>query len=1012
MNSLEELSLKLHLDRTNGLYYTIEKTWKEQLNFPSRIKRLLEDKIKPDAFFCLDNKPLILFFQSPTDKNIYRNIWNFNESPIVFILENNAVSIFNGFKYLDDLQKLAQIGNNNDLSDFTYFELVTGKTWEKYHNELTYTNRLDYFLLKNIKTARKKLIDEYTLDDSMANALIGKCIFIRYLIDRNVNLNISGYIDEWTNNGICNMLKDKNKTKLFFDYLKLKFNGDDIFSISDTKYSRIKKDALNILIQLLQGEDLEVGQRSLFDIYDFSIIPIEFISNVYELFIGKEKQEEKGAYYTPLFLVDYILEETIIKKFENESSTSDCIILDPACGSGIFLVEALRKIIEQEQSLKESKLTPTNLCSLVKKNIFGIDNDFNAIQVAIFSIYLTLLDYQKPADIEKFKFPYLLNENIFEANFFDINANYKNKLESVKFNYIIGNPPWKGSGLGDIGKSYLKKRRIEEKELNKKYEIDINNNEIVEGFILRTSDFSSHETKVAFIARSTILYNLGYNNEFSKFRRYWLEEYFIHKILELAPVRHDVFNVSNDPAIAPAAILFFQYAHGALTDNIILEHITIKPSQFFLYFKIFTIMRHDFKQIQQKLLKENDWLFKTLVYGSYLDFIFIKRLKDNYRSIHNLITDKINFIYGTGIHCRKNELAEPKNMQKLSKLLFIEPTAIEAFHINFEKKGELEKNKIDIIKDEKLYRAPMLLIRKGLDLELLNAKAAISLKDVTFKDSITSVKHLNGNLNILRNILGIITSNVYSYLAINTFVSIGIEREQTQNYNKFSVPYVDCEIVDLVEEIEKAKKLLIIENRKALSDTYDLQQLIINTKKKINTAIQNSLRISKIEKSLIDYALTVIRYTICGSERKRYNALKDITVSLPLHSKNIIEYVNVFIERFQSIFNNNKQKFVAQIMFNNKLLGIEFKIVPLDTVEEKGIIWNEKSEYDFISFLVRLSTEKITSKLFIQKDIRGFEEESFYIIKPNEKRLWHKAIAYLDVEEFMDAILRAGRDKK
>ena len=81
------------------------------------------------------------------------------------------------------------------------------------------------------------------------------------------------------------------------------------------------------------------GQRALFDIYDFSIIPVEFISNVYEDFIGKEQQAEKGAYYTPKFLVDYILKETVEKHLEKNPT---CKVLDPACGSGIFLVQALR----------------------------------------------------------------------------------------------------------------------------------------------------------------------------------------------------------------------------------------------------------------------------------------------------------------------------------------------------------------------------------------------------------------------------------------------------------------------------------------------------------------------------------------------------------------------------------------------------------------------------------------------------------------------------------------------
>ena len=70
----------------------------------------------------------------------------------------------------------------------------------------------------------------------------------------------------------------------------------------------------------------------------------------------------------------------------------------------------------------------------------------------------------------------------------------------------------------------------------------------------------------------------------------------------------------------------------------------------------------------------------------------------------------------------------------------------------------------------------------------------------------------------------------------------------------------------------------------------------------------------------------------------------------------------------------------------------------------------EKSDIKLLEKVASFGFEEITEKLFIQKDIRGFEKDGFYIIKPNEKKLWHKAIAYLDVDEIMDAILKAGKE--
>ena len=76
-----------------------------------------------------------------------------------------------------------------------------------------------------------------------------------------------------------------------------------------------------------------------------------------------------------------------------------------------------------------------------------------------------------------------------------------------------------------------------------------------------------------------------------------------------------------------------------------------------------------------------------------------------------------------------------------------------------------------------------------------------------------------------------------------------------------------------------------------------------------------------------------------------------------------------------------------------------------------NIIFVQNTDKALLVLLSKISSQKLTNQLFVQKDIRGFERDFFYIFKPNERRLWHKAIAHLDVNEFDDAILKAGRDE-
>ncbi|PKP28389.1 MAG: hypothetical protein CVU02_01030, partial [Bacteroidetes bacterium HGW-Bacteroidetes-19] len=130
------------------------------------------------------------------------------------------------------------------------------------------------------------------------------------------------------------------------------------------------------------------------------------------------------------------------------------------------------------------------------------------------------------------------------------------------------------------------------------------------------------------------------------------------------------------------------------------------------------------------------------------------------------------------------------------------------------------------------------------------------------------------------------------------------------------------------------------------------------------------------------------------------------------NDKILNDYAQLFLNRFQSNLSNNDRKFIVEIWHTSQIIGMFFKVIPFSEYKE-DIKWeNKQNESTIIKFITKLGSEKITDQLFVQKDVRGFEKEYFYIFKPNEKRLWHKAIGYLDVNEFADAILKAGRDSK
>ena len=997
--NLQDIYLRLNLNGDCLIHPSLDSDWKHKVSFPSRLLRLLEsnDILKTlDAFFCFDNKPLILFFAGCDDKMaLHKAVWNLNESPIIIVIENNAVEIYNGYRLDKESGLLESIGGEEKLSDFSYFELVTGKTWEKYQKELSHKNRVDYHLLKNIEAAQKKL-EEDGIEQIVANALLGKVIFIRYLIDRKVRLHFNNTHKYWCNDDLCTLLTDKQKFWSFIQYLEdpeKGFNGD-MFKITKEDFNKIPEQSLNWLVRLLRGENISTGQQSLFDLYDFSILPIEFISNVYEKFIGKESQDKNGAYYTPTFIVDYIVAETVGKKLK-DSNDYGCKVLDPACGSGIFLVESLRRIIEKYISVNNITNTDTDdfrkvLNDIVRTNIYGIDTDKSAIQVAVFSVYLTLLDYQEPADIENFKFPNLIGTNFICSDTFDVeNDNLKVfEKENHKFDYIIGNPPWKRGGIkkGSCCEKYLKRYKLLDK---------VGNRELAQAFVLRSMDFTSSNTQCALVLVSKILYNLDSEN----FRKYILDQLYINQVFELAPVRKEVFIKSNDPAVAPACILFYKNANGESTDSNIINHIALKPSRFFTMFKVFSLTHNDIQEIQQDRLKKYDYLWKVLVYGSYLDFIFIKRLKE-YSRISDIITSN-GYVRKQGL--KEKDKDKEFDVSSLVGLNYIKTNRVKKYHIvqddekwTLSKVGYVYRETGKIVTD--LYKSPILLITGGTKIDL-HAVSAISYNDGVFKSSLTGIKGYGIEaISILRNIQAILNSQFFAYYNLLTFSSSGIEREETHDDEKISVPYFD----GLDSTIEKIEDLYCQYDAQTMANDALKNQIDLQIAS-LESSILEKLNCSDTEKDLIDYTekISIPLATKSRGYEKVFSAIK-------LNDSWLKDYAQVFIDRFASSFNRNGKRFMVDIHYSEQMIGMFFRVIDEKDFAKEILV--SRTDDNLFALATKLSSQRITDQLFVQKDIRGFEKDFFYVIKPNEKRLWHRAIAHLDVNEFDGAMLRAGRN--
>lgn len=1010
---LDQLLEFLNLSDKDGLYSYDDLSSLRTGFLPNRLIDALKN-IAPNYFFCINNEPLLLFFDRQEDLELLqKQIWNFNQSPAIFIHSDEGWIVKNGFNLLENRKELETIASqqDNSISDFEYFQIITGKSWEKYQDNFKQSNRVDYYLLKNIENVRTVLTDQKqgNLFPQVANFLIGRVIFIRYLIDRKVELNKYGITEK---EDFYNLLDDKEKAYDFFQQVKDDFNGNlfplsyEADNIEVNEKDQVGAFHLSRIKQLLQGATIHKDasyQSSLFDIYDFSIIPIEFISNVYEKFIGVAKQADSGAYYTPLFLVDYMQKETVSKYFKENPAEYNCKVLDPACGSGIFLVETLRQIISQYQINNPEYLQEKNyeaykdtLKQLLKDNIFGVDKDENAISVAIFSLYITLLDNLAPKSIVGFRFPELVGANFFANDFFDTDKPFDTELKKHHFQFILGNPPWatKHPKEKQPFEKYIESRRKKDSTL------EIENREIAEAFLVRVGDFDFDET--ALIVVSKVLYKISRKKEKrGVFRRYLLNNFKIRQVFELSSVRHLVFGAdkkkkNEDKGTAPATILFYSKSAPEEEKNNVIKHISLKPNIFFKTFKLLVIEKYDVKKIAQKYFIENDWLWKVLVYGNVLDYFFIKRLKDSYNNIKTVISDSNKFTVGQGIMeygGDENDFSEFVG----AKFINTNKRDVKQYYVTH---SDTWVNPIVHRKRKpELFDKNVLLITGGTN-NKFQSVSGLSYEKAVFKSSLTGIKAIEKDgLGYLKAISAILNSSFFAYYIVQSGSSIGIEREETHDIEKWDTPFSISD--DLILQYNTVEALVKQYHSNTLSDS-ELRSQIEREITKIDGEVARLFKTSKQEQSLIDYTNNISIALLKGYG----NRGKKVISKIKYRSDFLEEYAQIFIDHFSKRFNGDGHFFEVDIIHSEHTILIKFKIIPQPSKHANGITWSKARNKELLTTLANLGFLNLSDNLYLQKDIKGLEEDYFYIAKPNQYKSWHPALAHLDLSEFIEAFFQ------
>ena len=754
--------------------------------------------------------------------SLHKELWSSCKTPLFFILSKTEIKVFNSLSKntkIDKIEPIEIIKLASDIkNEFKARMFDTGEFWNTtFAKSFSYDKSAYECLLGSLRLARNRLIQTNILPKEIINKLIIKSILIRYLEERkvfeenyweNFSVNAKSFID------VCeDKINDKYSPLVeLLDDLSNHFNGG-IFKLSEKEKDLILKANLNQFILFLRGDiDVKTLQRHFWDLYSFKDLPIELISNIYELFL----ENKKGVVYTPSILVNFMIDELMpLDKPKDEFK-----IIDPACGSGIFLVGAYKRHIQWwmiKNNLKKPSIKI--LKSIIKNNIFGIDEKAEAVELAKFSLSLALCDVLSPEAIWKeLHFDDLSkNGNFISDDFFNVlsTGEYDNS-----FDLVIGNPPF-------VSELTTPKAYEIEQEAFKidKQRPKLPDNQLALLFLEQSFKLCKENHYVCMVQPSAFLYT----NNTKNFRDYLFKKFSAKQIIDFAGLNTTLFKRNGSGADVAVSVAFFQNVKPDI-ENSELLHITVRQtfeSREKLYFDL---SYYDFHWIDYCEAIENKYIWKCNLVGGSRVVDIVKKLSKK-RTLFDYLKDKkeLNgWIYCTGF-ILGNKKKSASHLYKQRALQTKPKNALSEEGIDWKKTYVIEEKNFEAPRDPQLFESPLVIIRNtlGKDSILID----YSDEPIAFSHSFVGISAGKEFKSDLKRIVSVLKefSKEYIFYLMSTSGKAGIDQATVllkknidilpfpQNFEELNLSkidnyYVEDTIEYMFDWIKGSKNLAVLNN--------------------------------------------------------------------------------------------------------------------------------------------------------------------------------------------------------
>lgn len=1015
-----------------GYAPAIERAWRE---------------MKLHGVLCTDGRPVLYFkehgrpFSVRERVRLQKLFWNQGLANVLVLVDPVTVFIYSGLvKPLEDhadgkaaeaalietLERAEYVRRIRNL----YHELGTGDFYEKNRAYFDPDQSVDSWLLKNLGAFRDDLMTGHEgISIGEAHAFIGRVLFLFYLLDRGI-VSMGKPDNGQTGtmllaNRLAERPPDLQIDYLYelFENLRDRFNGNMFDQDLGAEKEQIRPH-LQKLILFIGGHHVKSGQMTLVWPYDFKMIPIETISAIYQDFLSAESpkgQRKRGAFYTPRFLAEMVVDEAM----RDESDAWEWTFLDPACGSGIFLVILFNRLAARRLSLldrahytKKSEI----LKSILKNQIRGVDIEETACRIACFSLYLAYLDFFDPPDIEKYiqktgeRLPRLLDYGddpeapaadipvIIRADFLS-----DGKRVNDQFDCILGNPPWEGRGSKQLALKFIEK----------------------------APSFLKYNGTGCLLLPSKIL-----QNKTDAFQAEWFRRVTLEKVQQLADYRKLLFQGARTPAFIarfkniPPDLGRYNVEFAAPKFN---RHglrkgvIIVNPSS-----------RSWIPLIDVLAATETNTapvVWKRRLWGTHRD----QKLLDLLQSLPPLseLAGTPNagkrWIKGQGFQPYYPEKAKvdtnyPEGKPRPWKLTTpfidvsrnIQAAIIRPECTTLEKRlGRIGASLDDMrrVPDTRLFRSPMVLVSQGF------GKVAYSDFDVLFQHSLQAISGPTEDTDTLMFLSAYLRSSLAKYFLFHTSANWGSERDKVHLNELLRIPFpladndfISAEaegiIAQAADEIRKVQfdletayiKLKAEAKRYSFSEDAEVsgklwrserKKLVDSAQQKIDPLIYRYFGLTDQEIAIIEDTVNVF---IPSSTPGTRHSPKILTLD-PVDEAKVSPYAQRGISVFADTLTGTLNTWAGQEGSNyrvraeggtDKETGLAMVTIVLSDAQAT---YKEKEISGRLTDILRQYYDTISEKsgaLVYERDILFFQDDRIHIIRPNILLNWTRTAAIND----------------